>query len=109
MVRGQKYTTPKFLQGLDRAMKPRKQSAMSLQYEQFENNLFFNMLFFLRAHVVILQEAQLLVPAKEFIEQKNWTVCFNDWENLAVMARLAPDGYIKIIAGHALVTVNNVM
>ena len=100
MVRGQKYTTPKFLQGLDRAMKPRKQSAMSLQYEQFENNRFFNMLFFLRAHVVILQEAQLLVPAKEFIEQKNWSVCFNDWENLAVMARLAPDGYIKIIAGH---------
>ena len=36
MVRGQKYTTPKFLQGLDRAMKPRKQSDMSLQYEQFE-------------------------------------------------------------------------
>ena len=100
MVRGQKYTTPKFLQGLDRAMKPRKQSAMSLQYEQFENNLFFNMLFFLRAHVVILQEAHLLVPAKDFIEQKNWTVCFNDWENLAVMARLSPDGYIKVIAGH---------
>ena len=100
MVRGQKYTTPRFLQGLDGAMKPRKQSAMSLQYEQFENNLFFNMLFFLRAHVVILQEAHLLVPAKEFIEQKNWTVCFNDWENLAVMARLAPGGYVKIIAGH---------
>ena len=100
MVRGQKYTTPRFLQGLDGAMKPRKQSAMSLQNEQFENNLFFNMLFFLRAHVVILQEAHLLVPAKEFIEQKNWTVCFNDWENLAVMARLAPGGYIKIIAGH---------
>ena len=100
MVRGQKYTTPKFLQGLDRAMKPRQQSHMSLQYEQFENNLFFNMLFFLRAHVVILQEAQHLAPAKEFIEQKNWTVCFNDWENLAVMARLAPDGYVKIIAGH---------
>ena len=78
MVRGQKYTTPRFLQGLDSAMRPRKQSAMSLQYEQFENNLFFNMLFFLRAHVVILQEAHLLVPAKEFIEQKNWTVCFND-------------------------------
>ena len=70
MVRGQKYTTPRFLQGLDSAMRPRKQSAMSLQYEQFENNLFFNMLFFLRAHVVILQEAHLLVPAKEFIEQK---------------------------------------
>ena len=100
MVRGQKYTTPRFLQGLDGAMKPRKQSAMSLQNEQFENNLFFNMLFFLRAHVVILQEAHLLVPAKEFIEQKNWTVCFNDWENLAVMARLAPGGYVKIIAGH---------
>ena len=100
MVRGQKYTTPRFLQGLDGAMKPRKQSAMSLQNEQFENNLFFNMLFFLRAHVVILQEAHLLVPAKEFIEQKNWTVCFNDWENLAAMARLAPGGYIKIIAGH---------
>ena len=100
MVRGQKYTTPRFLQGLDGAMKPRKQSAMSLQYEQFENNLFFNMLFFLRAHVVILQEAHLLVPAKEFIEQKNWTVCFNDWENLAVMARLSPGGYVKIIAGH---------
>ena len=100
MVRGQKYTTPKFLQGLDRAMKPRKQSDMSLQYEQFENNLFFNMLFFLRAHVVILQEAHLLVPAKDFLEQKNWTVCFNDWENLAVMARIAPDGYVKVIAGH---------
>ena len=100
MVRGQKYTTPRFLQGLDGAMKPRKQSAMSLQNEQFENNLFFNMLFFLRAHVVILQEAHLLVPATEFIEQKNWTVCFNDWENLAVMARLAPGGYVKIIAGH---------
>ena len=100
MVRGQKYTTPRFLQGLDSAMRPRKQSAMSLQYEQFENNLFFNMLFFLRARVVILQEAHLLVPAKEFIEQKNWTVCFNDWENLAVMARLAPGGYVKIIAGH---------
>ena len=100
MVRGQKYTTPRFLQGLDSAMRPRKQSAMSLQYEQFENNLFFNMLFFLRAHVVILQEAHLLVPAKEFIEQKNWTVCFNDWENLAAMARLAPGGYVKIIAGH---------
>ena len=100
MVRGQKYTTPRFLQGLDSAMRPRKQSAMSLQNEQFENNLFFNMLFFLRAHVVILQEAHLLVPAKEFIEQKNWTVCFNDWENLAVMARLAPGGYVKIIAGH---------
>ena len=100
MVRGQKYTTPRFLQGLDGAMKPRKQCAMSLQNEQFENNLFFNMLFFLRAHVVILQEAHLLVPAKEFIEQKNWTVCFNDWENLAVMARLAPGGYVKIIAGH---------
>ena len=100
MVRGQKYTTPRFLQGLDSAMRPRKQSAMSLQYEQFENNLFFNMLFFLRAHVVILQEAHLLVPAKEFIEQKSWTVCFNDWENLAVMARLAPGGYVKIIAGH---------
>ena len=100
MVRGQKYTTPKFLQGLDRAMKPRKQSDMSLQYEQFENNLFFNVLFFLRAHVVILQEAHLLVPAKDFIEQKNWTVCFNDWENLAVMARLAPGGYVKVIAGH---------
>ena len=100
MVRGQKYTTPRFLQGLDGAMKPRKQSATSLQNEQFENNLFFNMLFFLRAHVVILQEAHLLVPAKEFIEQKNWTVCFNDWENLAVMARLAPGGYVKIIAGH---------
>ena len=67
MVRGQKYTTPKFLQGLDRAMKPRKQSDRSLQYEQFENNLFFNMLFFLRAHVVILQEAHLLVPAKDFL------------------------------------------
>ena len=100
MVRGQKYTTPRFLQGLDGAMKPRKQSAMSLQNEQFEHNLFFNMLFFLRAHVVILQEAHLLVPAKEFIEQKTWTVCFNDWENLAVMARLAPGGYVKIIAGH---------
>ena len=100
MVRGQKYTTLRFLQGLDSAMKPRKQSAMSLQYEQFENNLFFNMLFFLRAHVVILQEAHLLVPAKEFIEQKNWTVCFNDWENLAAMVRLSPGGYIKIIAGH---------
>ena len=100
MVRGQKYTTPRFLQGLDSAMKPRRQSDMSLQTEQFENNLFFNMLFFLRAHVVILQEAPLLVPAKEFIEQKNWTVCFNDWENLAVMARLAPGGYVKIIAGH---------
>ena len=100
MVRGQKYTTPRFLQGLDSAMRPRKQSAMSLQNEQFENNLFFNMLFFLRAHVVILQEAHLLVPAKEFIEQKNWTVCFNDWENLAVMARLAPGGYVKIITGH---------
>ena len=58
------------------------------------------MLFFLRAHVVILLEAHLLVPAKEFIEQKNWTVCFNDWENLAVMPRLAPGGYVKIIAGH---------
>ena len=100
MVRGQKYTTPRFLQGLDSAMRPRKQSAMSLQNEQFENNLFFNMLFFLRAHVAILQEAHLLVPAKEFIEQKNWTVCFNDWENLAVMARLAPGGYVKISAGH---------
>ena len=100
MVRGQKYTTPKFLQGLGRAMKPRRQSDMSLQYEQFENNLFFNMLFFLRAHVVILQEAHLLVPAKDFIEQKNWTVCFNDWENLAMMARLAPGGYVKVIAGH---------
>ena len=100
MVRGQKYTTPRFLQGLDSAMRPRKQSDMSLQYEQFENNLFFNMLFFLRAHVVILQEAHLLVPAKDFLEQKNWTVCFNDWENLAVMARIAPDGYVKVIAGH---------
>ena len=66
MVRGQKYTTPRFLQGLDSAMRPRKQSAMSLQNEQFENNLFFNMLFFLRAHVVILQEAHLLVPVKDF-------------------------------------------
>ena len=70
MVRGQKYTTPKFLQGLDRAMKPRKQSAMSLQYEQFENNLFFNMLFFLRAHVVILRKLSSLFLPRNLLSKR---------------------------------------
>ena len=60
------------------------------------DNLFFNMLLYLPARVVCLQ----LQEAVEFLQEDNRSVCFHDWKNLAVLVRLAPDGYVKVIAGH---------
>ena len=36
----------------------------------------------------------------KFLEEDNWSACFKDWKNLAVMVRLAPGGSVKVIAGH---------
>ena len=54
---------------------------------------------FLRAYKVVLHEAWRLQEAVKFLEEDNWSACFKDWKNLAVMVRLAPGGSVKVIAG----------
>ena len=83
--------TPQYLAGLDQKMRPRYRSQQSLHFSKDENNLIFNMLLLLRAHVVVLQEAWTLQDAVKFLEEDSW-FCSNDWKNLAVVARLAPGG-----------------
>lgn len=62
MVRDAKYKIPRYLLGLDELMKPtpRCRNQRPFRFDEQENNLLFNMLLFLRAHVVCLQEAWML-------------------------------------------------
>ena len=63
------------------------------------NNLFWQMIRNLKAHLVMICEAGTLEPRKEYLESNGWSLCFNDAKDLCCLARLGVEGKIVQIAG----------
>ena len=45
-------------------------------------------------------EAGSLYPHRALLEEAQFTVCFNDYQDLMVAARVGKDGYVRQIAGY---------
>ena len=45
-------------------------------------------------------EAQSLYPHRPWLEEEQFTTCFNDCHALMVAARVGKDGYVRQIAGY---------
>ena len=64
------------------------------------NNFFVNVVKNLETHLSMNCEAGSIFEHKERIEEGGYTVCFNDYQNLMVAARIGIDGSVRQIAGY---------
>jgi len=64
------------------------------------NNYFINFVKNLGAHLFMNCEAGSLYPHRALLEEAQFTVCFNDYQDLMVAARIGKDGYVRQIAGY---------
>ena len=64
------------------------------------NNFFVSAIKNLKAHLFMNCEAGTIFQSQDRLKEAGWSVCFNDWQDLLVAARLGTDGYIKQIAGY---------
>ena len=64
------------------------------------NNFFVNVVKNSRTHLFMNFEAASIFEHKERIEEGGYKVCFNDYQDLMVAARIRKDGYVKQIAGY---------
>ena len=71
-----------------------------LQNKPAYNNFFVSTVKNLKAHMFINCEAGSLYDSQDLLKETGWSICFNDWQDLMVAARLGRDGHIKQIAGY---------
>ena len=64
------------------------------------NNFFVNVVKNLRTHPFMNCEAASIFEHKERIEGGGYTVCFNDYQDLMVAARIGRNGSVRQIAGY---------
>ena len=64
------------------------------------NNFFANVVRNLKTHLFMNCEAASVYEHGKRIEEGGYTVCFNDYQDLMVAARIGKDGYVKQIAGY---------
>ena len=64
------------------------------------NNYFINFVKNLGAHLFMNCEAGSLYPHRALLEEAQFTVCFNGYQDLMVAARIGKDGYVRQIAGY---------
>ena len=71
-----------------------------LQDKPAYNNFFVTAIKSLKAHVFLNCEAGSIFQSQDRLKEGGWDLCFNDWNDLMVAARLGKDGYIKQVAGY---------
>ena len=64
------------------------------------NNYFINVIKNFGGHLFMNCEAGSIYPRRARLEEAKMTVCFNDYQDLMVAARVGKEGYVKQIAGY---------
>ena len=76
------------------------------EHERFDenktqfNNYFINVIKNFGGHLFMNCEAASLYPHRERLNEVDFKICFNDYHDLMVAARLGKEGYVKQIAGY---------